>query len=141
MNSVDPPTPALPFHLRGNFAPVRDEATAVDLPVQGAVPRALGGLYVRNGPNPKTGQSPHWFVGDGMLHGVELRDGRALWYRNRWVRTRAFVEDAPGLGPDGVRDLTVGRANTHVIGHAGRILALVETSFPTEVTRELDTVG
>jgi carotenoid cleavage dioxygenase len=76
-----------------------------------------------------------------MLHGVELRDGRAAWYRNRWVRTRAFVEDAPARSPEGVRDLTVARANTHVVAHAGRILALVESSFPTEVTPELDTVG
>jgi len=132
---------SLPFHLCGNYAPVKDEVTAVDLPVHGAVPGELRGRYVRNGPNPKTGHSPHWFVGDGMLHGVELRDGRAVWYRNRWVRTRAFVEDAPSIGPDGVRDHTVGRANTHVIAHAGRILALVESSFPTEVTRELETVG
>lgn len=132
---------SLPFHLRGNYAPVKDEVTAFDLPVHGAVPRELRGHYVRNGPNPKTGHSPHWFVGDGMLHGVALRDGRAAWYRNRWVRTRAFVEDAPSIGPGGARDHTVGRANTHVIAHGGRILALVESSFPTEVTRELETVG
>ena len=136
-----PTDDSLPFHLRGNFAPVREEVTAFDLPVQGAIPRGLRGRYVRNGPNPKTGTSSHWFVGDGMLHGVELRDGRAAWYRNRWVRTRAFVEDAKQLQPDFTRDLTVGVANTHVIAHAGRILALVETSFPTEVTPELDTIG
>jgi carotenoid cleavage dioxygenase len=134
-------TGQLPFHLRGNFAPVPDEITALDLPVEGALPRALNGRYVRNGPNPRTGTSPHWFVGDGMLHGVELRDGAARWYRNRWVRTRAFLEEAPWLGPDGVPDLTVGRANTHVICHAGRILTLVESSYPTEVTPTLDTVG
>ena len=134
-------SPTLPFHLRGNFAPVKDELTAHDLPVQGAIPRELRGRYVRNGPNPKTGQSGHWFVGDGMLHGVELADGRPVSYRNRWVRTRAFVEDTPSFRPDGERDLTVGLANTHVVEHAGRILALVETSLPTEVTRGLDTIG
>jgi carotenoid cleavage dioxygenase len=135
------PDPALPFHLRGNFAPVRDEVTALDLPVQGAVPRELRGRYLRNGPNPRTGESSHWFVGDGMLHGVELRDGRAVSYKNRWVRTRTFLEGASWLQPDGERDLTVGLANTHVIAYAGRILALVETSFPTEVTPDLDTLG
>src|SRR5215475_5581641 len=118
--SVTPET-SLPFHLRGNFAPVAEEKTAFDLPIRGAVPDALHGLYVRNGPNPKTGQSQHWFLGDGMLHGVELRDGRAAWYRNRWVRTRTFVEDAEPIGPDGTRDLAAGRANTHVVAHAGRI--------------------
>ena len=128
--------PTLPFHLQGNYAPVEREVTAFDLPVQGAVPRALRGLYVRNGPNPKTGTSGHWFLGDGMLHGVALDDGRAQWYRNRYVRTRTFLEDAPFIG-----DITAGVANTHVIEHAGRMLALVETSLPTEVTRELETVG
>src|SRR5262245_51866962 len=137
------PTPksSLPFHLRGNYAPVTAEQTAFDLPVNGVVPQALRGLYVRNGPNPKTGQSPHWFFGDGMLHGVELRDGRGVWYRNRWVRTRAFIEDAPRMLSDGHRDITVGVANTHIIAHAGRMLALVETSLPMEVTRELETRG
>lgn len=130
-----------PFHLSGNYAPVEAEVTAFDLEVRGAIPAELRGRYLRNGPNPKTGASPHWFIGDGMIHGVEVRDGRASWYRNRYVRTRAFVEDALRLGPDGVPDLTIGRANTHVVAHAGRIFALVESSFPTEMTRELDTIG
>jgi carotenoid cleavage dioxygenase len=41
----------------------------------------------------------------------------------------------------GTFDLTVGLANTHVIRHAGRILALEEASFPNELTPELDTLG
>jgi carotenoid cleavage dioxygenase len=112
--------------------------------VQGAIPPELRGVYLRNGPNPKTGRSAHWFLGDGMLHGVCLEDGQARWYRNRWVRTRPFVEgdeNAPLVRPDGTVDRTSAKANTHVIRHAGRILALVESSFPTELTRELDTVG
>jgi carotenoid cleavage dioxygenase len=130
-----------PFHLQGNYAPVKDEITATDLPVRGSIPPALRGRYVRNGPNPRTGSSSHWFMGDGMLHGVELGDGAARWYRNRYVRTRAFLEDAPTFTAEGTRDLTVGLANTHVVAHAGKIFALVETSLPTEVTRELETRG
>jgi carotenoid cleavage dioxygenase-like enzyme len=130
-----------PFHLRGNFAPVAEEVEAVDLPVEGSIPREIAGRYLRNGPNPKTGTSPHWFFGDGMLHGIALRDGKAQWYRNRWVRTRQFLEDAQFVSPDGTVDRTVGAANTHVVCHAGRILALVESSFPTEVGPDLDTVG
>jgi carotenoid cleavage dioxygenase len=76
-----------------------------------------------------------------MLHGVALGGGTASWYRNRYVRTRAFLENAVSVQPDGTRDFTVGLANTHVVRHAGRMLALVESSFPTEVTRELDTIG
>lgn len=142
MTSQAEPSPDLPFHLRGNFAPVREEVTAFDLPVQGAIPPELAGLYLRNGPNPRSEGSIHWFVGHGMLHGVRLEKGRAAWYRNRYVRTRDLTE--PGserVRPDGTLDLTVGLANTSVVGHAGRILALVESSLPTRVTPELDTVG
>ena len=77
----------LPFHLVGNYAPVPDEVTVFDLAVEGALPPELDGLLLRNGPNPRSGASPHWFAGDGMLHGLRLEAGRALWYRNRYVRT------------------------------------------------------
>jgi carotenoid cleavage dioxygenase len=133
-----------PFHLRGNFAPVQKEATVFDLEVQGAIPPELRGLYLRNGPNPRSGASPHWFLGDGMVHGVALADGEAKWYRNRWVRTRPYLEGdekARLIQPDGTVDRTVAKANTNIVAHAGRILALVESSFPTELTRELETVG
>jgi carotenoid cleavage dioxygenase-like enzyme len=129
------------FHLEGNYAPVTREATAEDLAVHGAIPRELSGLYLRNGPNPRSGTSSHWFFGDGMVHGVALGDGAVRWYRNRWVRTRTFLENAALLLPGGNVDRTTGPANTHVIEHAGRIFALVESSFPTEMTRELETVG
>jgi carotenoid cleavage dioxygenase len=134
-------TTETPWFLAGNYAPVTEEVTAFDLPVEGAIPAELNGRFLRNGPNPKSGTSPHWFLGDGMIHGVELRDGKANWYRNRWVRTRAFTEDASFIGADGTVDRRVGVNNTHVIAHAGKILALVESSFPVEMTRELDTVG
>jgi carotenoid cleavage dioxygenase len=127
-------------YLQGNYAPVADETTAFDLPVSGAIPPELRGLYVRNGPNPRQG-SAHWFLGEGMLHGVRLQDGRAVSYRNRWVRTRSFLGQATLFQSDGTLDLTAAAANTHVVKHAGRLLALVESSFPYQVTEDLDTVG
>jgi carotenoid cleavage dioxygenase-like enzyme len=132
---------ALPFHLRGNYAPVTRERTELDLPVEGAIPPELRGTFLRNGPNPKSGTSRHWFLGDGMIHGVRLEAGRAAWYRNRWVRTRILEEGAEWIDEDGHVDHSVGLANTHVIEHASRIFALVESSFPTQLTPELDTVG
>jgi len=131
----------LPFHLRGNYAPVSDETTAVDLPVEGALPPALRGVYMRNGPNPRSGYSPHWFLGDGMLHGVRLADGKARWYRNRYVRTRTLLEGVEFVDAAGNIDHSAGVGNTNVIQHAGKVYALVESSFPTEMTRELETVG
>lgn len=133
-------TTTAPLHMTGHFAPVPDEIEATDLPVEGAIPPELTGRYFRNGPNPLPGEvSPHWFMGHGMLHGVRLRGGRAEWYRNRWVRTGA-LEGRSMFGPEGI-DLSVGVANTHVVAHAGRIMALVESSHPHVVTPDLDTVG
>lgn len=129
----------LPWHLKGAYAPVTEEVDAFDLPVRGSLPEGLDGRYVRNGANPQSGHSVHWFAGDGMLHGIRLRDGKAEWYRNRWVRTRAL--DGVDRMASGTFDLTVGLANTHVVRHAGRIFALEEGSYPNEVTPDLDTVG
>ncbi len=131
----------LPFHMRGNYAPVPDEVEAFDLAVVGSLPTDLNGRYFRNGANPKNGPTSHWFAGDGMLHGIRLRDGRAEWYRNRWVRTRS-LEGHQRLDPaTGKMDLTVGVANTHVVQHAGRIFALEEASLPNEISPDLDTMG
>ena len=130
-------------YLSGNYAPVTEEVTAVDLPVTGRIPEELEGRYLRNGPNPVVSPDPdsyHWFVGDGMVHGVRLGGGRAGWYRNRWVRSAA-VATALGETPRPVGALDAA-PNTNVIGHAGRTFALVESGPPPyELTYELDTVG
>ncbi len=144
--------------LLGNLAPVPDELDVADLAITGELPAALRGSFVRNGPNPlfePIGRY-HLLDGDGMLHGVTLEEGRAS-YRNRWVRSQGLEAELalgravyPGLGnvtdfPD--RSLTGDAgpvknvANTHVIRHAGRWLALWEGGLPTEVTPDLDTVG
>ena len=68
-----------------------------------------------------------------MVHGVRLDGGRATSYRNRWVRTKTFTDDVPLRDAKGTLDLTAGVANTHVVRHAGRTLALVESSFPHEM--------
>lgn len=135
------------MYLRGSYAPVREEVTGFDLPVDGHLPAELDGRYLRNGPNPMGSPDPetyHWFTGDGMVHGVRLRDGRAEWYRNRWVRSdevaRALGE-APRPGASTVDNMDFA-SNTNVIGHAGRTFAIVEAGArPYELTYELDTVG
>ena len=132
---------ALPLYLRGRFAPVPDEHSAAGLTVRGALPPELDGRYLRNGPNPLPGEDKgHWFTGPGMLHGIRLRGGRAEWYRNRWVRTRE-LEGHPFIRADSTVDLATTPANTHVIRHAGTVLALCEVGLPYWVTPELETVG
>lgn len=111
-----------PLHLTGVYAPVREERDDTVLEVVGTLPRDLCGVYVRNGPSPRSGRSPAWFAGDGMLHAVRLDGGRACWHRSRWI--------GGAYAP-----------NTNVIRHAGRILALVETRLPVEVDADLKTIG
>lgn len=129
----------VPFWLSGNFAPVFEERTDFDLRVTGEIPRELNGLYVRNGANPPSGKSMDWFLGCGMLHGVEISDGKPRWYRNRYVRTCLLEQETPD--PQTRSRLENSIANTHVIGHGGKILALAELNLPIEVTDELETVG
>jgi carotenoid cleavage dioxygenase len=117
-----PPAAATPFHLAGNYAPVHEEFTTGELEVSGTLPAELTGTYVRNGPNPRHAPSPIWFLGQGMLHGVRLEAGRALWYRNRAIAAATT-------------------SNTSIVRHAGRLMALVETAPPVAVSAELETLG
>ncbi len=146
----------MPDNLDGNFAPLTTETEVFDLPVVGELPAALHGALLRNGPNPQFPSNhpgAHWFAGDGMLHAVRIGDGRAS-YSNRWVRTPKFLaERAAGrmliagfAGPIDAAAPDVGYAggvaNTSVIWHAGRLLALEEAHLPVEMDpATLATIG
>jgi carotenoid cleavage dioxygenase-like enzyme len=137
------PALALNPYTHGNFGPVAAEQTLSELKVDGEIPRELSGLLLRNGPNPvgPIGDKHHWFVGDAMLHAIELGDGRARSYRNRFVRT-PHIQSTLGLpaAPRGRRPLAMqGSGNVNVIGHAGHILALPEVGLPYELDRALGT--
>ena len=135
-------------YLEGFLAPVGAEVTATDLEVTGHIPEHLHGRYLRNGPNPAAEVDPatyHWFTGAGRVHGVALRDGKACWYRNRWVRSPAVCTTLGEPAPDRIDPragmLSVG-ANTNVLTHAGKTLALIEAGVANyELTDELETVG
>lgn len=127
--------------LEGNFAPVDREIEAFDLPVEGALPPELAGVYMRTGPNPARAESPHWFLGDGMLHGLRIEKGQARWYRNRYVETKLRRENILPRDPSIFMDKTASTANTSIVRHAGRIFALEEAHFPYEVTQDLATIG
>jgi carotenoid cleavage dioxygenase len=149
--NAEPDNP-VPLHLAGNNAPVAEETRVVPTEVRGAIPADLAGRFLRNGPNPRTGWSSHLYDGDGMIHAIALEDGTARWYRNRYVRAPLY--ENPGVSrfalafdrATGRIDHRVTTANTHVIDHAGRTLALEEGGFPYEIavdldTGDLDTVG
>ena len=143
-----------PF-LRGNFAPVLTESDAYDLPIEGEMPKELGGTLYRNGPNPQFAPRGfyHWFAGDGMLHAFRIDNGRVS-YRNRWVRTPKWkMEHEAGQAlygsfgnPMWSDPVTFGKdsttANTNVVWHAGKLMALEEAHLPFEVdARSLDAKG
>ncbi|GAC1403834.1 MAG: carotenoid oxygenase family protein [Mycobacterium sp.] len=116
-----------------------DELTAVD----GEIPTDLDGVYLRNTENPlhPALKFYHPFDGDGMVHIVGFRDGKAF-YRNRFIRTDGFAEENeagaplwPGLAEPvqiakrdagwGARTLMKDASSTDVIVHRGTAL----TSF------------
>ncbi|XP_034703035.1 carotenoid 9,10(9',10')-cleavage dioxygenase 1-like [Vitis riparia] len=149
-----------PLHyLSGNFAPVRDETPPCkNLPVIGYLPECLNGEFVRVGPNPKF--SPvagyHWFDGDGMIHGLHIKDGKAT-YVSRYVRTSRLKQEEYFGGAKFMRigDLKglfgllmvnmqmlraklkildvsygTGTGNTALVYHHGKLLALSEADKP-----------
>ena len=152
---------AFPY-LQGNYAPVDEERDlgADELRVEGTLPRGLQGAFMRDGPNPAF--QPNHYVypvdGDGMVHAVYFRDGQ-VHYRNRWVETshllteRKFgrtiygsagkVLEVPqevieaGGEPNPVRNT----ANTNVLYHGGKLLAMWEGGFPHLLNSDLSTVG
>lgn len=139
-------TVAINHYLSGNFAPVRDESTIENLPVTGRIPEELDGRLLRIGPNPVVDPDPetyHWFTGTGMVHGLWLRGGAAVTYRNRYVRSDDAVTALGGPETPGPRHgMGGGTANTNVISHAGTTFAIVEAGgLPMELTDELETVA
>ncbi|CAB4268102.1 unnamed protein product [Prunus armeniaca] len=152
--------PSQPHHyLAGNFAPVLDETPPTNnLPVIGSLPECLNGEFVRVGPNPKFAPVAgyHWFDGDGMVHGMRIKDGKAM-YVSRYVRTSRLkqeeyfggakfmkIGDLKGLfgllmvnmqilrAKLKVLDMSYGNGtgNTALIYHHGKLLALSEADKP-----------
>ena len=137
-----------PF-LNFPYGPIQMECQANNLVVEGEIPADLNGTLYRNGPNQRF--SPrgeyHLFAGDGMVHAFHIKDGQAS-YNNRWVRTAKWnIEDKEGrsvinaMNPfdcepqysDFVLVDKEGLANTAIVWHAGRLLALEEGHQPYEL--------
>jgi 8'-apo-carotenoid 13,14-cleaving dioxygenase len=132
-----------PF-LTGPHVPMTEEKTLETLSVTGAIPKALDGRYLRIGPNPMNANpaNHHWFIGDGMVHGLRIKDGQALWYKNRWLRSTTVSKALGEPIAPGPRSPLFETANTNVIGHAGKIYGLVEAGAnPVRLDDDLNTVA
>lgn len=132
-------------YLEGVHKPMEAELTLETLEVTGSIPPELDGRYLRIGPNPASPASPatyHWFTGDGMVHGVRLKDGKALWYRNRWIRSRGVSQALGEPEAPGPRNGLGDTVNTNVLGHAGALWALVEAGgYPVRLNDNLETLA
>lgn len=136
-----------------------EHADAHELAVEGTVPAGLHGTLYRIGParHDVYGERyRHWFDGDGMVHALTLGPDGAR-YRNRFVATeKKRREDvagrrlfggfgtAPAGGPVArlrqVRPMSA--ANTNVVFHGGRLLALWEAGRPWRLDpHTLETLG
>ncbi|MGH8617456.1 MAG: carotenoid oxygenase family protein [Burkholderiales bacterium] len=130
-------------YLNGPWTPQHAEVNAADLDVlEGAIPTDLDGMYLRNSQVPVHQPLGTYFPfdGDGMIHQIDFRGGRAS-YRNRFVRTRGFqaeqearrslwrgvcdqgreISERPGVGP---YDLVKDASSTDIKVHAGKALSM-----------------
>lgn len=138
-----------------NAAQMAFEPTVAKL--EGRIPKDLGGVLYRNGPAwfERAGfRYKHWFDGDGMLHAWRI-DQRGVSHRARMVGTPKFEREhaagrflLPAAGstipdPIAVRNNDdMNTANTAVIEHAGRLLALWEGGSATALSpADLSTLG
>ena len=130
--------------LTGIHTPMTQERTLTDLVVTGAIPAELSGRYVRIGPNPfkPDPRGHHWFIGDGMVHGVRLTGGKAEWYRNRYIRSQMLEAAGGPQAAPGPRRSARDGVNTNVVQIAGKITAIVEAgSSPAQLDDNLETVA
>jgi len=145
--------------VRNNGATVTREHRDVAMPLRGEIPRDLRGVLYRNGPGrlERGGVAyGHLFDGDGMICRYAFDDD-GVRFSNRFVRTRWWQREEAsdrilyrGFGtnrPGGIhRNLFRLRfknaANTHVVPHADRLLALWEGGHPHRIDpSSLETMG
>jgi carotenoid cleavage dioxygenase len=139
---IPPYDPTKPYWEQGNFAAVTTEETVTDLRITGSLPSGLSGLFVRNGSNPLSGKADHWFLGDGMVHGVRLHGGKASWYRNRYVETADLKAQHGGPPVSPLPGKANNQSNVALIHHAGRLLTLGEVGWPYRLDKtDLSTIG
>ncbi|MFA5708913.1 carotenoid oxygenase family protein [Mycolicibacterium sp.] len=131
------------------YTPLYDEYDYPIEKVSGELPADLRGTLYRNGPGKMEAGGTklgHLFDGDGMLSMFSMSEG-AVHFRNRFIQTKHYqksiISDAApyrALGtmrPGGVLAnalrFPANVANTGVVLHAGKLLALWEGGRPTRV--------
>lgn len=134
-----------------------DELNAADLAVEGTLPKALRGVFYRNGParHERGGlRYRHWFDGDGMVHAYRFTD-EGISHRARYVHTEKYLDEEsagkftraaygtvfPGVAPPLGAD-SINVANISVLYHGQELLALWEGGSAYRLDADsLDTLG
>jgi len=125
-------------------APFRAEVDIRDCEVEGEIPDSLAGAFYRVGPDfqypPRCPQNIP-FDGEGHVAMFRFTEGH-VDLRTRYVRTQRYkAQEAarrslygmyrnPFTDDPSVKGRSRGTANTHVVFHAGKLLALKEDSPP-----------
>ena len=139
------------------FANQAADAEPLALKLHGRLPKGLAGAFFRNGParHELGGERyRHWFDGDGAIQRFDI-GARGITHQSRFVRTPKFEADtaagrmrrlAFGTRPRDAEPLrspdSINAANTSVVQHGGRLLALWEGGSATEIDpRTLTTRG
>lgn len=125
--------------------------------IHGRIPDELRGIFFRAGPaRNELAERPfgHWFDGDGGVSSFRIEDGQ-VHYRCSFVKTpkfldesaaqqvvyRSFGHNAPG-GFFRNLHLPANCANTSIVHHGGKLLALFEGGRPWRIDLDtLQTVG
>lgn len=132
--------------LKGIWEPLVFECDIHDPVILGSIPNELNGTFYRNGANPQYvySENYHMFEGDGMIHAVTFQNGQVN-YKNRWVRTEKFLAERMARKSlfggmrdsmacdESVKDCSRNTANTNVIWHHNKLLALNEGSHPVNI--------
>lgn len=127
--------------------PGRIEADIHELEVNGEIPVDLNGTFFRIAPEPtfapKMGDDI-FINGDGMVGAFRFDNGH-VDFKSRYVHTEKFIRERqarrslfgayrnPFTDDDSVRGLSRGTANTNILWHGGKLLALKEDSMPMEL--------
>ena len=102
------------LYLQGIYRPTSQENLALEIKeIRGEIPKDLEGYFLQNGSNPQfmNFEGPyHWFDGDGMIHMIHFKEGKAF-YSNRFTRTKKYKEESLHRGPiyGGLMTTSVGR--------------------------------
>jgi len=149
------------FFLEGVFAPVHGDVPFTEAAVEkGEIPQDLEGVFLRIGPNPyfspRNGKY-HVFDGDGAIHAVQIKNGKAAYARHQVDTIKLQQEKAQGRpvfpnigdmkGLSGLLRLAAfamrikngeyipgSTANTALVIHANKLLALNEADKPYEIS-------